>query len=103
MAEYKLIMTVPALEDIHDISEYITCTLKNPSAAQKFSDKIFSSVSSLSLLPKRYRVRKRKYKGYDVCYMLSGKFVIMYCVNDVNFTVSVIRVIYSGRNLDALI
>lgn len=103
MAEYRLIMTVPALEDIHEIYVYIDCELKNPSAAQKISDKIFSSASSLSLLPKRYRVRKRGHKGHDIRYMVSGKFVIMYHVDDVSLTVSVIRVIYSGRNLDELI
>ncbi len=47
MAEYRLVITVPALEDINNIHAYIAGKLNNPSAAQKISDKIFSSASSL--------------------------------------------------------
>lgn len=103
MAEYRVIVTAPALEDINDISAYIAVKLNNPSAADKFSDKIFSSASSLVLLPKRYRVRRKNHKGQEIRYMPSDKFVIMYCVDDDGHTVSIIRVAYAGRNLDALI
>ena len=100
MAEYKLIITVPALEDINSIRAYIAGKLDNPSAAQKFSDKIFSSASSLALLPKRYRIRRKDRKGHEIRYMPSDNFMIMYCVDDDSYTVSVIRVAYAGRDID---
>ena len=103
MAEYRLIVTVPALEDVNGIRAYIAGKLDNPSAAQKFSDKVFSSASSLALLPKRYRVRRKDRKGREIRYMPSDNFIIMYCVDDAVHTVSVIRVAYAGRDLDTLI
>ncbi len=102
MAEYRLVITVPALEDINSIHAYIAGKLNNPSAAQKISDKIFSSASSLTLLPKRYRVRRKDRKGQEIRYMPSDNFMIMYCVDDASHTVSIIRVAYAGRDIDSI-
>ncbi len=103
MAEYSLVITAPALEDVNNICAYIAGKLNNPSAAQKFSDKIFSSASSLSLFPKRYRVRRKNRKGQEIRYMPSGNFILMYCVDDTAHTVSIIRVAYAERDIDSML
>ncbi|MBR1439392.1 MAG: type II toxin-antitoxin system RelE/ParE family toxin [Synergistaceae bacterium] len=103
MADYKLIITVPALEDLNDIYKYISVRLNNPYSASKCSDKIFSSAKSLSLQPKRYRIRKKNLKGQEIRYMPVENFIIIYCVNDSERTVNILRIMYGKRNLDAVI
>ena len=103
MAEYKLVITAPALEDVESICAYIAEKLDNLSASRKLSGKIFSSASSLLQLPKRYRVRRKNRKGQEIRYMPVDNFIMMYCVDDVKRTVNILRVMYAKRNIDAMI
>ena len=92
-----------ARQDLRDICHYIANELKNPAAASEISDKITASAISLSLFPKRYRVRKKSREGQEIRSMLVGNFALIYSVDDDRQVVSILRVTYSRRNIDAMI
>ncbi|MBQ7170175.1 MAG: type II toxin-antitoxin system RelE/ParE family toxin [Synergistaceae bacterium] len=100
---FSVVLTFRARKDMDNICIYMAERLSNPAAASRFSDGVTSSAKSLSSFPKRYRVRKKNRKGQEIRYMPFGNFVIMYYVDDASLTVNVIRVVYAGRNIDAMI
>ncbi|MBQ6113328.1 MAG: type II toxin-antitoxin system RelE/ParE family toxin [Synergistaceae bacterium] len=92
-----------ARQDMHNICHYIKYELNDPVAAADVADKITASAISLSLFPKRYRVRKKDSKGQEIRIMPVNNFALIYSVDEAKQIVNILRVIYSRRNLDALI
>lgn len=87
----KLRYTPEAIYDIEQISEYISETLMNPSAARKIIRKIALDVSRLKEQPNLgiplSRKTGREIEGH--C-LISGNYMVIYDIDD---AVSVIRVI----------
>ena len=103
MLNFSLEITETAREDIRKIHIYIAGKLRNPKAASKLADKIISSSESLSVSPKRYRVRRKDSKGRELRYMPVDNFMIIYSVDDSRHLVKVLHIVYSRRNLENMI
>lgn len=91
MLNFSLEITEAAREDIRKIHIYVAGKLRNPKAASKLADKLVSSAESLTVSPKRYRVRKKNSKGQEFRYMPVENFMIIYTVDERSKTVNVLR------------
>lgn len=89
-------------EDLIEIVDYITNTLKNPDAAHKLVDDVEQAIlkrldSPLTFAPYQSS-KKRKYPYYRINIR---NFSVFYVV--IGNTMEVRRILYSKRNLDTLL
>lgn len=102
MESFRVKITRSASEDIRKIVEHIAYRLNNPEAALSISEMIISSAESLSIFPKRHRVRREDSYGRSIRFCLAGNYVIAYCVDDNSRTVEILRVFHSRRDMNNL-
>ena len=100
VSSYSIVYSSAARRELVKIHEYITEKFCAPETAGIQVSRIVRAVKTLSVFPKMYRVR-RKSTGMRICPVDS--YLILYSVDDDNRTVNVSHIIYSRRNLDALI
>ena len=103
MESFRVKITKSAYEDIRKIMEHIAYRLNNPEAALSISEMILSSAESLSIFPKRHRIRKQDNQGRNIRFYLVGSYVIVYWVDDNLRIVEVLRVLYSRRDMNNLL
>lgn len=103
MESFRVKITRSASEDIRKIVEHIAYRLNNPEAALSISEMIISSAESLSIFPKRHRIRREDSYGRSIRFCLAGNYVITYWVDDNSRTVEVLRVIHSRRDMNNLL
>lgn len=103
MESFRVKITRSASEDIRKIVEHIAYRLNNPEAALSISEMIISSAESLSIFPKRHRIRREDSYGRSIRFCLAGNYVITYRVDDNSRTVEVLRVIHSRRDMNNLL
>ena len=73
---YDVVLTEKA--EIHLENIYNWLKLNHPTNAKKVKDKLISSMMSLSVFPNR----GVKYRQTDYRFLISGKFKIVYTVNE---------------------
>lgn len=56
MTQYKIEIAQPAVQDLQDILDYISNTLREPAAAQRIYTSIKAEILSLASMPERNRV-----------------------------------------------
>ena len=103
METFRVKIAKSAYEDIHKIIEHVAYRLNNPEAALSISEMIISSTESLSIFPKRHRVRIKDNYGRSIRFYPVGSYVIMYCFDDASRTVEILRVIHSRRDMNNLL
>lgn len=99
-SKYSIVYTPSARRDLDEIYEYIAGEFYSPDIARRQVSRIVRAVKTLAVFPKMYRVR-RKNTGIRICPV--DNYMIVYSVDDENNTVNISRIIYSRRNLDAII
>ncbi len=94
---YRIRVLKEALADIIKIIDYIETQLDNPQSASKLYEEIRSKILLLSEFPKRFE----KVVVKKLCYHRASvkKFNIYYCVDDKSQIVTIVRVLYSGRDI----
>ena len=97
--KYRIIYAPSAIYDLDGIYEYIAGKFYAPNTAEKQVARILKAAETLAVFPKMYRVR-RKNTGARICPV--DNYLIVYCVDDVNHTVNISRVIYSRRDIDSM-
>ena len=103
MEIFKVKITESAYEDMRAIITHIAYSLRNPQAALKISEMLMSSADSLSIYPKRHRVRKKDSYGRSLRFFPAGNYVMVYWIDDNTRTVEVLRISYSRRDINRLI
>ena len=103
MESFRVKITKSASDDIRKIMEHIAYRLNNPEAALNISEMVISSAESLSIFPKRHRIRRKDSYGRSIRFCLAGNYVIAYCVDDNSHTVEILRVIHSRRDMNNLL
>ena len=99
---YKLTFLPLFEEDLLDITNYITNTLQNPSAAHRLVDDVELAIIKRLEMPLSYapyqssKLRKHPYYRINV-----RNFSVFYVVID--DTMEVRRLLYSKRNIDELL
>ena len=101
---YKLIVSQEAHSDIDDIVHYIFSELQNKNAAINFLNDVEKSYKNIIQNPFMYNLcndDKLRYQGYRKIPIKN--YIILYIVDGVSETVSIMRIIYGGRNYTELI
>ncbi len=100
--EYKVVYTNKAIAEIRGIHNYISEVLLMPETAKKQINSIMDMVDSLCLMPARNPLYVGgKFK--DIRKVKADNFIIFYRVYDNTKVVSIIAVMYGGRDLDKFI
>lgn len=98
---WRIIYSPEARQDLRDIYGYIAFSLLQPKTARSQTRRIMEEIDSLNDFPMRYRT----YPGEPWCsaglrYFNVGNYLVFYLPKEENHTVSVIRIMYGGRDLD---
>ncbi|HEY9575389.1 MAG TPA: type II toxin-antitoxin system RelE/ParE family toxin [Lachnospiraceae bacterium] len=101
---YKVIYSSQALQDLTEIYEYIRFTLQARIAADSQSSRIRKMIRSLDTLPARHTlVEWEPWASMKMYKVPVDNYMIFYRVDDELSTVSIVRIFYSGRNIEDLI
>lgn len=101
---YQVIYSPLALQDLTEIYEYIRFTLQARIAADNQSSRIRKLIRSLDTLPTRHSlVEWEPWASMGVYKIPVDNYMVFYRVNEELSTVSVVRIFYSGRNIEDLI
>ncbi len=98
---YEIRMTPQAQDDLRGIFEYIAFTLQSPQNAAGQLDRLEGSIDSLEQMPERFRVYdKEPWRSRNLRVMPVDHYLIFYIPNREEETVTVVRVMYGGRDID---
>ena len=101
---YIVIYSPQALEDLTEIYEYIRYTLQARITADKQSSRIRKMVRSLDTFPARHSlVNWEPWVSMKIYKVLVDNYMIFYNINEELSTVSIIRIFYSGRNIEDIV
>ena len=99
--KYDVRLSKQAETDLRDIFEYIAFELLAPENAASQLDRIEKKILSLSDFPEKFRLYEREpWKSRNTRIVPIDHYVIFYILNKENAVVTVIRVMYSGRDID---
>ncbi|MDY5278250.1 type II toxin-antitoxin system RelE/ParE family toxin [Sharpea porci] len=98
---YTIKITDQADYDIRNIYEYIAYELQSPENASGQLDRIEKCIMSLGNIPERYRFYGREpWKGRGLHIVPVDNYCVLYIVDNDNRTVSIMRVVYGGCDID---
>ena len=98
---YTIKITEQADNDIRNIYEYIAYELQSPENASGQLDRIEKCIMSLDYMPERYRFYDRElWKSRGLHIVSVDNYCVLYIVDNGNMTVSIMRVMYGGRDID---
>ncbi len=98
---YEIRMTPQAQDDLRGIFEYIAITLQSPQNAAGQLDRLEESISSLDQMPERFRVYdKEPWRSRNLRMMPVDHYLVFYIPNHEEETVTIVRVMYGGRDID---
>ena len=98
---YTVKVTDQTDNDIRNIYEYIAYELQSPENAGGQLDRIEKCIISLKSMPERYRFYDKepwKSRGFHIVPV--DNYCVLYIVDNGNMTVSIIRVMYGGRDIN---
>ena len=99
---YKIITTKQADLDLRGIYEYIAFKLLSVENAKKQLDRLEKSIISLNEFPEKFKLYEQEpwfSKGRRV--MPVDNYLVFYIVNKDIKTVTIIRIMYNGRDVDS--
>ena len=95
-------MTEQAAADLRSIFEYITYDLLAGQNALAQLDRLEQAILSLEEMPERYhRYEREPWKGRNLRMMPVDRYLVFYIPQEVKQTVTVLRVMFGGRNIPA--
>lgn len=99
--KYDVILTEQAETDLRGIFEYIAYDLLAPENAAGQLDRIENKILSLADYPEKFRLYEREpWKSRNTRVVPVDNFVIFYIPDNDKAVVTVIRIMYSGRDVD---
>ena len=102
MNQYNVKITGKALEDMERIYNYIALDLLVPDTAMGQYNRIADAIESLSYTPKRCRLfDSQPERNMGMWQRLIDNYSIIFVVDDITSTVTVLRVLYSASDINA--
>lgn len=99
--KYDVTLTVQAENDLRGIFEYIAFELLSPENAAGQLDRIEEKILSLGEYPEKFRLYDREpWKSRNTRVVTVDNYVIFYISDKTRKLVTVIRVMYSGRDIE---
>ena len=104
MHRYGIEYAKPAEGDLFALYTYIASKLKVPETGRDQVRRIIRAVSSLDQIPERYPVfREESSDTPPIRRMNVDSFAIFYMVEEACRKVSIVRIVYGGRDLEELL
>ena len=98
---YEVELSEQADSDLRGIFEYIAFELQSPENAIGQLDRLEEQILSLDAMPKRYRkYEKEPWKSRELHILSVDNYVILYIPNSDKKVVTILRVMYAGRDID---
>lgn len=98
---YEVELSVQADADLRGIYEYIAFTLLAPENASGQLDRLEEGILSLEQYPMRHRAyEKEPWHSRGLRVLPVDNYVVLYIPNEETNVVTIIRVMYGGRNID---
>lgn len=98
--KYRVQYSPAALDDLKDIYTHIATELCAPETASKQIHRINEEICSLDFMPCRYeQVDWEPWKSMGMRKVAVNNFVVFYTVDQKRMNVTVIRIVYGGRDL----
>ena len=98
---YEVEVSEQAGRDLREIFENIAFELQSPENAIGQLDRLEEQILSLDAMPKRYRKYEREpWKSRELHILSVDNYVILYIPNSDKKVVTILRVMYAGRDID---
>ena len=99
---YEIKLSEQADKDLREIFEYIAFDLQSLENASGQLDRLEEHISKLHTMPARYpKYEKEPWKSRELRVLPVDNYLIFYISNSDKKIVTVIRVMYSGMDIDA--
>lgn len=96
----KIVYTLRARQDLQNIYEYIAFTLFVPDIARRTTDKIMDKIRTLDAMPERNPLYKEEpWCSQGIRFLPVNHYLIFYAVDHTSDTVSIVRIMYAGRDI----
>jgi toxin ParE1/3/4 len=103
MTSWIIEYTEPAEADLDDIFCYIAETLRVPGTAKEQIVRIIERISTLDSMPKRYPLyNKGKWRALGLRRTNVDNFAIFYIPDKTGRIVTIMRILYGGRDIDKI-
>ena len=100
--KYEVVTTAQAVADLRAIFEYIAYELLAGENAIKQLDRLEEAILSLDEMPERYHLYdKEPWRERNLRIMPVDNYLVFYIPQEEDKTVTVIRVMYGRRDIDA--
>lgn len=101
MIQYEIIITPAAENDLQEIFRYIASELLEPQTAISVCDRIEQEILKLDTMSDRHPpYKKEPWFSRGIRFFPVANFLVFYITKDSACTVHVLRVMYSGRNVE---
>lgn len=101
---YQVIYSPEALDDIRKIYSYIAFELQMPDTALNQVNRIRKELRSLDFMPMRYSIVDwEPWKSMQMHKVPIDNYVVYYLVDSNLYTVTVIRIVYGGQDIEGYV
>lgn len=98
---YKIIYTKEAERDLTGIFEYIAINLLVPETAKEQARRIMRAIDGLNELPGRHKLYEdAPWHSKRLRILPVDNYLVFYLVLEEGNTVALVRIMYSGRNIE---
>ena len=98
---YEVEVSQQADSDLRGIFEYIAFELQSPKNASGQLDRLEKQILSLNTMPERYRrYEKEPWKSRGLRVLPVDNYVVLYIPDCDKKVVTILRVMYAGRDID---
>ena len=98
---YKVEVSEQADSDLRGIFEYIAFELQSPENASGQLDCLEAHILSLDMMPERYgKYEKEPWKSRGLRVLPVDNYVVLYIPDSNKKVVTILRVMYAGRDID---
>ena len=99
--EYKVVFSEQSEKDLRSIYEYIAVKLLSPTNAYLQFSRIEERILSLESMPLRFKLYNSKNRQKKCLHIMNiDNYVVLYAVDDENKIVSIVRIMYGGRDIE---
>ena len=97
---FSVLYSPEAKDDLSEIYSYIFFQLLVPETAKQQVDRIRKMIRSLDSMPLRFPIVEwEPWKSMEMHKMPVDNFIVFYLVDQDSSTVTIIRIVYGGRNI----
>jgi len=104
MSNWQMQIAKHAEDDLRGIYEYIAFEKLEPGVAKNLIQRIEKRISKLNNCPQSFaQYPKEPWRSRGLRRVNSGKYAIFFIPTEVDMIVTVVRIMYSGRDIDSIL